>query len=258
MNAPETSRSDELTPATNAVATRNSAAAILSRKNEWLLLGGAIALLGFDVCFFLWWRQWTWGNRLFDGPKGRVVIQRQGRLVYGSRREVLAEAQTRFTYEGKAIHPAIVQAFSARLSDSATAVMAMDVAAATDSNQYRHPVRTGKGGLHEITLETDADSGQQATFGYWYLGTLRGGVQVLETVNCGGGSGRFMDLLFLRCEVVNISGQDRLLLKYVDQFALGDRFAGEITLRGDHVAIEAQPFNRYHGLQESTNYFPRL
>ena len=87
---------------------------------------------------------------------------------------------------------------------------------------------------------------------------MRDGVQVLETTECGGGSGQFMNLLFLRCEVVTIGGEDRLLLKYVDQFSLGDRFMGEIALKGDHVAIEAQPFNRYQGLQESTNYFPKL
>lgn len=187
-----------------------------------------------------------------------VAIQKPGRLVYGSRREVLTEARAGFTYEGKAIHPAIVHAFSSWMSDSATTVMAIDVSAATDSNQYGQAVRTAEGGVHEITLETDPNSGQQATFGYCYLGTLRDGVQVLKTVDCGGGSGWFMYLLFLRCEVVNISGRDRLLLKYVDQFGLGDRFTGEFTLRGDHVAIEAQPFNPYHGLQESMNYFPRL
>ena len=232
-----------------------------SAKQRWLYWWpwwGLAAFLVCDVCGFLWYRQRSWDNQLFNGPHGMVAIQKSGRLVYGSRREVLAEVHTRFTYEGKAIHPAIVHAFTAWLSDSATAVMAIDVAAATDSNQYGQPVRTDKGGLHEITLETDPDSGQQATFGYYYLGTLRGGVQVLETVDCGGGSGWFMDLLFLRCEVANISGQDRLLLKYMDQFALGDRFTGEITLRGDHVAVEAQSLNRYHGLQESTEYIPRL
>jgi hypothetical protein len=217
-----------------------------------------VALLVFDLCFFLWWWQWAWANQLFNGPHGRVVVQQHGRLVHGSRREVVAEVQTRFTFEGTPIHPAIVHAFSAWLSDSTTAVMAMDVSAATDSNQYGQPVRTTQGGLHEITLETDPDSGRESTFGYWYLGGLRGGVQVLETVDSGGGSGQFMDLVFLRCEVVTIAGQDHLLLKYVDQFGLGDRFTGEIMLRGDHLAIVAQPLNPYHGLQESTNYFPRL
>jgi hypothetical protein len=215
-------------------------------------------LLLFDLGFFLWWRSWAWGNQLFNGPHGSVAVQEPGRLVPGSRREVVTEAQTRFTYEGKPIHPAIVHAFSVWLSDSTTAVMAMDVSAATDSNQYGQPVQTNQGGWQEITLDSDPDSGEESTFAYRCLGSLRGGVQVLETVESGGGSGQFMDLLFLRCGVVSIGGHDRLLLKYLDQFGLGDRFTGEITLRGDRVAIEAQPLNPYHGLQESTTCFPRL
>lgn len=96
-------------------------------------------------------------------------------------------------------------------------------------------------------------------FGYERLGALSDATVVLEITDwSGGGTGRFMYLLLLRCEVVTIAGTDRLLLKYVDTFGLGDRFMGEIVLRGDRIEIEAQPFNRYQGLQESTTYRPNL
>lgn len=35
---------------------------------------GLAVLLLFDVCFFLWWRPWAWGNHLFKGPHGLVEI----------------------------------------------------------------------------------------------------------------------------------------------------------------------------------------
>jgi hypothetical protein len=228
----------------------------ISRKTRLLLLGAGLTLLLCDIGGFLYWRRWAWGNQLFNGPKGRVEIQRQGRPTYASRREVLKEAETHFSFQGRPIHPAIINAFSSWLSDSDTAVMAVDVAAATDSNQYGQEVKTYPGGLHEVTLQTDPDNGRASTFTYRYLGTLRTGVQVLETFDCGGGSGQFMYLLFLRCEVLTVGGEDRLLLKFMDRFSLGDRFTGEIKLRGDSVCIEAQPLNPYHGLQESTNYSP--
>src|SRR5512140_243878 len=107
MNDATPPGSGELAFAADSTGTPQSATTILSRKTKLLLLIGGVALLAFDVGFILWWRQWAWGNQLFNGPHGMVAIQKPGRLVYGSRREALRETQIRFTYEGKAIHPAI-------------------------------------------------------------------------------------------------------------------------------------------------------
>lgn len=258
MNISAPIRSAEQASATNSTGTRQSAATGWSRKTKLLLLLGGVALVSLAIGFFFWWRPWAWGNRVFAGPRGKLVIQYKGRRVYALRREVLAEAQTRFTYAGKPIHPAIVNAFSSWSLDSATTVLAVDVAGATGSNQYGQQVETYETGFHEIVLEVEPDTGRESTFGYLYLGTLESGVQVLMTVECGGGTGRFGNLLLLRCEVASIGGQDRLLLKYVDHFALGDRFGGEITLQGDRIAIDTRSFIQYTGLQESTVFHPKL
>ena len=84
-------------------------------------------------------------------------------------------------------------------------------------------------------------------------------VQVVETMEWrGGGTGRFMNLLFLRFEVARIAGVDRLLLRFVDEAVLGDRFSGEVLLRGDHVFVKPEPLHPGYGLQEQTNIYPRL
>ncbi len=239
----------------NQSLRRSSVAQYCRSRWRWWAL---VALLACSVCGFFWYRQWAWGHQSFDGPRGKVIIQIQGERYYATRRDVLEEARTRFTFQGKPIHPAIINAFSRWLSDRHTTVLAVDVAGATDSNQYGQPVRTYETGFHEVVLETEPDTGRESTFGYTYLGTLDRGVHVLETMECGGGTGRFYNLLLLRCDVASVAGKDRLMLKFVDTFALGDRFMGEIEFKGNRIAIRANPLNQYTGLQEDAVFRPNL
>ena len=51
--------------------------------------------------------------------------------------ERLPEWETNFTFNGKSIHPAIIHAFEGWISDGGPIVVAIDVAAAEGTNQYR-------------------------------------------------------------------------------------------------------------------------
>jgi len=188
------------------------------------------------------------GDALFEGAfrRGHDAARRGERTrrhpsLGLTRDEVLAEANEKFTYLGKSIHPALVHEFECWLSDQNPVTLAVDVSAAYDTNEYHQPVTTRPLG---VTFETT--HGQEVLrkeyYSYQRLGVLSDGTHVLRTALYGGGTGVFMSLVFVRLELGSGryddgAAYDRLVMRLVRDWCLGDRFPGSIQVLTDRVVV---------------------
>ena len=104
------------------------------------------------------------------------------------------EANTRFSFRGKPIHPGLVQEFCSWISDSgAPTTISVDVLAEHDNEYPEEDVRVRKDG--SVMLQK---SGEQEFFYYRWLGVLHNGIHVLTVGDGVPGSGIFEDLFFVR------------------------------------------------------------
>jgi hypothetical protein len=163
--------------------------------------------------------------------------------------EALDEANARFAYQGKPIHPFLVQEFSNWMSDRRPPMIAtVDVAAAFDTNKYQLDIARQEADW--VIAETKPEPGKgllenYALFQYRGLGRMADGTHVLETGANGGGSGMFMDLMFIRFSEGEImlegKNEKQLLMSIVGIYSLGDRYGGEVEVLPDKVLIHASP-----------------
>jgi|TARA_B100000959_G_C14840387_1_gene565773 hypothetical protein len=143
------------------------------------------------------------------------------------------------------IHPAIIKDLSTWLSDTGDQVVAINLTDSQDSNRYFGDIQ-----VREITGESpyiyftkDRDS-----FGYQYVGQTKDGAHILYTSDSGGGSGVFKNLMFVMIEAdrgivfneeegVIASTKGRVIIKKLGAVVLGDRWAGELTIKGNELVI---------------------
>lgn len=166
----------------------------------------------------------------------------------------LEEANAKFTYHGRPIHPFLIGEFTGWLSDDRSPMITtVDVAAAFDSNKY--PDDEVKGDKNYWSAErTEEDKGAginlYESYGYTWLGKMADNVHVVELAENGGGSGTFMDLVFFKFSEGEIMREGKknsqLLMTVVGTFSLGDRYEGEIKVYPDRVFIPASK-NQYGG-----------
>ena len=145
----------------------------------------------------------------------------------------LPEWELRFTYEGKTIHPALIYKFLPWLSDTAPNVVAVDIAASLESNEFSSPIHAVE---DRLTSELK-NSEHQETFSYRRLGRLDDGTHVVRTYHTTGGTGVFESLLLFRLSCDNgnwaqssAAVNERVILNLVGWFELGDRDDGFIEL----------------------------
>ncbi|MFH1771232.1 MAG: hypothetical protein ABH872_00245 [Candidatus Omnitrophota bacterium] len=166
--------------------------------------------------------------------------------------EQLDEANTTFTYNGKPIHPFLVREFSNWLSDNRPPMLTtVDVIAAYDTNKYQQSdIKKRNDWWFAEQTEMDGDIRLYESFGYHWLGKLENGIHVLETGSSGGGSGYFMDLMFIKFSEGKIVWEDKkekqLLMSIEGIYSLGDRYEGDIKVYSDKVLIPASE-NQYGG-----------
>jgi len=151
----------------------------------------------------------------------------------------LSEANAKFTYNGKPMHPLLVKQFSNWISDNRPPIRTtVDVAAAFDTNEYQQDEVQRNG---DWWVVNQGEAGE--AFGYRWIGKMANGIHVVETCENGGGSGIFMDLRFIKFSNREILWGDKktkqLLMTVVGTYTLGDRYDGEIGVYPDKVIIPA-------------------
>jgi len=168
----------------------------------------------------------------------------------------LNEANAKFTYKGKPIHPFLVGKFYNWMSDKRPPIVTtVDVASSFDTNEYQLSTIEKRGnwwfsekkeGLKDITL--------YEAFGYRWLGRLANGCHVIEMFENGGGSGAFTDLLLIKFSEGTIMRDDKkdkqLLMTVVGTYTLGDRYDGDIKVYPDKVIIPPSKDQRGGGSLE--------
>jgi hypothetical protein len=175
----------------------------------------------------------------------------------------LTDAVRRFKYRGKWIHPDLVREMDPWISDpAASIVLAVDVAAAHDTNRYFAEVVAKEHGA-EVKDGADGDAGKAAPagyFGYESIGVLENGTHVLETYSSGGGSGVFKSLLFVTFHLetayrpTSVGAErcarrlpeskrpaeekfKRLVMHAERNYIVGDRIGADYAIKGNVVTV---------------------
>jgi len=157
--------------------------------------------------------------------------------------EQLDEANAKFTYKGKPIHPFLVGKFANWISDKRPPmIVTVDVSAAFDTNEYRQSaVKKTYDWWFSEKEEMDGETRIYEAFHYLLLGKLADGTHVIQTASSGGGSGFFMDLMFVRFSEGEIFSEGKkekqLLMSIVGSYILGDRYNGVIKVYPGKVFI---------------------
>jgi len=131
--------------------------------------------------------------------------------------EVLKEADEKFTYRGRPIHPGLVREFKCWLSDLNPVTVMVDVSAADDTNEYS--TETYMKGDY-LAIKTYYEGREDGGYGYKRVRTTEDGVHVLETISHGGASSRIVVELWVRFEIGRSfypdgTGYDQLLMRLV-------------------------------------------
>ena len=169
--------------------------------------------------------------------------------------DMLEEANDSFTYEGKPIHPRLVHEFSNWLSDGTSPVVtSLDVISAFDTDEYPYEeVKKREDWWYAEKEEMDGDIRLYESFDYRWYGKMENGIHVVATGESGGGSGFFMDLMFIRFSegeiLIENTPQKQLIMSIVGMYTLGDRYGGDIKVHENRVFISADK-NRYSGVIE--------
>lgn len=172
---------------------------------------------------------------------GVIYVSRHYTAVSPEVRKAFIEADSKFTYHGKSIHPELIEKFESWMSDSEVpTVVSVDlISAEKNGNEYGRENLSKDG----ISYKRGVVDGSYAGFyRYQWLGRLKNGLHVVRVADCGGGSGVFETLDFIKFslgEGVDKDGKryDRLLMTIVRQHFLGDRYDGEVTVFADKVVI---------------------
>jgi hypothetical protein len=156
----------------------------------------------------------------------------------------LDEANAKFTYKGKPIHPFLVGKFYNWMSDRRPPIVTtVDVAASFDTNEYRQKdiEKRGNWWFAEKKETYNKDTINHDIYGYHWLGRLANGCHVVEMGWGGGGSGFFEDLMVITFSEGTImrdgEKDNQLLMTVIETQSLGDRYEGDIKVYPDKVII---------------------
>lgn len=157
--------------------------------------------------------------------------------------ELISELQDSFRFNGKPIHPALIQRFESWLSDPMIpTTVSVDVAAAADTNEFSaEGVTEDKNGIVSFKQNYKA-------YAYQWQGRLKNGLHVVHTWSSGKqGSAVMQTLLFLRqSEGKGWTSEgkpySRLLLTCERAYPLGDRTGVTITLKNNDVNLKIKAY----------------
>lgn len=167
-----------------------------------------------------------------------------------------AEADTPGYYFEKEpyIHPRIIEDLTSWLSDSGEQVVAVNLLESMGTNRYFGDIKVnGKESPlifyenSEVCEQTDCPMGPPS-FGYRFIGKSASGIYVLFTEASGGGTGKFRNLLFASLEkdrglsyneknhTLRLD-RERWIIKKLGEIPLGDRYEGNLSVKGDVLHI---------------------
>jgi hypothetical protein len=148
-------------------------------------------------------------------------------------------------FRNELIHPKIIEDLQESHAVTGEQVVAVNLSDSQDSNRYfgEIKIRSIENSKYPYVYYENG----KASFGYYYIGTSSSGIHVLQTSECGGGSGIFMNLMFLVLETDESIKYDydqdildkrrRVNLKTIGLLALGGRYDGQITLNDGILKI---------------------
>ena len=157
----------------------------------------------------------------------------------------LAELREHFTVGGKPVPPRIFTDFGdGDLADSDDIWLTVNLLSATDSNRYYDEIKTHDTWYKQI--RHDDKSGLDEESSYRYIGMTQNKLLIVVSSFSGGGTGVFYTLHLLDAAIVpgfDNDGKtyDRLALTNLRSLALGDRWVGSVTIKGNRVTIVSAP-----------------
>lgn len=149
------------------------------------------------------------------------------------------------------IPPAIVEDLNTWLSDGGDQVVSINLSDSVNSNRYSSEIKTDGSEKENPYVFTKEKCTQEPCneFGYRLIGKTTSGLFVLFTEENGGGSGRFRNLMLVSLERdhglaydeqknVLRPERERWLIKKWGEVPLGDRYVGNVTVKGNTIHIE--------------------
>jgi len=166
-----------------------------------------------------------------------------GQLFGQNLSDAFLEADTNFTYQGKPIHPGLVNEFSSWISDKGfPTTISVDIAAPHGNEYFEDDAKIDEDKNVCIDEKDENDDKTGAYFCYRRLGKLNNGLHILKTWESGGGSGVFTDLCFVRIDKDKgtFDGQpyERLLMVIAGTYGLGEEYSGEAEILTDRVIVK--------------------
>jgi len=152
------------------------------------------------------------------------------------------ELRTGFTVGGEPVPPEIFRDMGdGDLADSGSVVVTIDVKAATGSNLYADPIKRS-GAWVVQTRQDPNDRSLTQEQAYRFIGVTANKLLVAVTSYSGGGSGVFYSLHILTAERGGGFDSDgkryeRLNVTTIRSVPLGDRWAGEVKIDGNTIAV---------------------
>ena len=168
-------------------------------------------------------------------------------------RALLDEANRTFTWQDEPIHPFGLRDLLETSPDAFPGPVALDVAGINGGRRYAGPWSVEADGAVRAAYPQpesgfEDDSVNTGYFTYRRIGILPNGWHVLRTGDNGGGEAVFETLLLVRFWVDREYGdppRERLIMERRGVIALGDRYDGRITLRGDSLTLTADIASGY-------------
>jgi hypothetical protein len=155
---------------------------------------------------------------------------------------LLDELRRHFTMNNKPVPPEIFRDFGdGNLADSRPIWVTVDLLVANGSNFYFDDIKTGNSWVFQRkpvdkTLNGDEESS------YTFIGTTQNKLMVVLASWSGGGTGVFYTLHVVDAVAApgtdsDGTAYDRILLTNVRSIILGDRWQGEVAIRGDTIVV---------------------
>jgi len=154
------------------------------------------------------------------------------------------------------ISPLIIEDLWTWNSDHGDQIVAINLTDSQGSNRYFGKFEVdetpGKNPYVFVRRAGETPQDEESVFGYRYVGKTSSGIDVLLTIESGGGSGRFEDLMLVRLESDDAGSslkaidrhiealtftRKRLLIKKLGTIGVGDRWEGQVKVSGNEILI---------------------